>query len=176
MAKPAQKALFDTPGPTTSMEEKTPPTQLSFLALFKYLAQEPILKGGRLNPTHLALSRRLYHFQSKVLHIPDSFGLIGASPEVQARQGLALGYIICIELIVSIMILCRTVWWISKKGWPKDWVAECDILIITGFIALAGFTISCFEMLLLGRVCHRDKGPGFYDEETGNWYAKERRE
>lgn len=81
-----------------------------------------------LNPPHPALARRIYRFQSRVLHIPDSLG------------SLARG-------------LCFDCGLLPHHGLVDNF----DLVALIRFIATAGLTFSFFERMVIGR-CETGNG------------------
>lgn len=70
--------------------------------------------GGKLNPKLLMIARRAYWIQSRVLCIPDRFGLISSGPPLlRALQAYNLAYHISLD-VVNLLLIPITLLIISR--------------------------------------------------------------
>lgn len=83
----------------------------------------PIVVDGKINPTLLTLARRGYWFQSRVLHVPDSFGFFSSGPPLlQAHEAHiffvsaadAVGPVVSISMM-ECLDLFDIKWWLQAS-------------------------------------------------------------
>lgn len=105
------------------------------LALFKR-TKIPIVGDGEINPSLLAISRRGYWIQSRVLCIPDRFGLFSSGPPLlQACQAHKLASTINEAVIPVIgasmmeLMILETGWWL-----PGFMAAICFLFIVSVYV------------------------------------------
>ncbi|RFU73380.1 hypothetical protein TARUN_8877 [Trichoderma arundinaceum] len=127
----------------------------TIMATVKQLFSDQII-DNRLNPVHVAIASKGHQFQSRVLHIPDRFGLFSPGPpRLQAAEGFQVVFMSCILGFVSLpavvaVLLARL------KGRP--------VLLLA--LGLAAMIFSTAIFFWVGVCSDRRRSP---DYDWGEW-------
>lgn len=88
----------------------------------------PIVVDGKINPYLLLIAQRGYWVQSRVLRIPDKFGLFSSGPPLlQAHQANRLAVIVA-EAVIPVVSVFHLEWVLETRGWFPIYTAATSLL------------------------------------------------
>lgn len=96
----------------------------------------PIVVDGTITPILLVIARRGYWVQSRVLRIPDKFGLFSPGPPLlQAHQANRLA-VIGTDAVIPVVAAFIMEWVVGPTGWfPISWAVIGLLFTISVYVA-----------------------------------------
>lgn len=95
----------------------------------------PRVVDGTINPSLLAIARRGYWVQSRLLRLPDRFGFFSSGPPLlQAHQGRKFATLVMDAVVTVVTAMLVQWWWGVAMWWHPITPSNASILYLTIFL------------------------------------------